>query len=54
MNCVTTVNYKIKVNGDYTEVIKTERGLREGDPLSPYLFVICAEAFSAAIQEAEG
>lgn len=53
MNCVTTVKYQIKVNGDVTEIIIPERGLRQGGPLSPYLILLCAEGFSAMLQNAE-
>jgi hypothetical protein len=53
MQCVSTVSYKIKVNGDLTEVIVPMRGLRQGDPLSPYLFLICAEGFSGLLNEVE-
>lgn len=53
MKCVTTVTYRIKVNGELTEEIVPERGLRHGDPLSPYLFLICAEAFSCLLHAAE-
>jgi hypothetical protein len=53
MKCVTTVRYQIKVNSGVTDVIMPQRGLRQGDPLSPYLFLLCAEGFSAMLHEAE-
>lgn len=53
MKCVTAVKYQVKVNGDTTNTIIPERGLRQGDPLSPYLFLLCAEGFSAMLHDAE-
>lgn len=41
------------VNGHYSSCFKIGRWARKGDPLSPYLYLICAEVLSIIIQEKE-
>ena len=51
MECISTVSYSILVNGEPHGYIKPSRGLCQGDPLSPYLFLLCAEGFHSLIQK---
>lgn len=50
---VRSVSYSVSLNGAVGDWFSPSRGLRQGDPLSPYLFLICAEGFSTLIQEAK-
>ena len=52
MECISTMSYSILVNGEPKGEIKPSRGIRPGDPLSPYLFLLCFEGFNRLIQGA--
>lgn len=53
MACVSSVRYTVRFNSNETDIIVPTRGLRQGDPLSPYLFLLVAEGLSSMIQGTE-
>ena len=50
--CISTVRFSILVNGNPCGFFPSSRGIRQGDPLSPLLFVIVMEALSRLIDKA--
>ena len=53
MRCISIVTYSICINGQTRGRIVPSRGLCQGDPLLPYLFLFCAEGLSALLHRAE-
>ena len=49
--CVSSPTLQLLWNGDLSEIFESGRGVRQGDPLSPYLFVICMEKLAHLIKE---
>ena len=56
MACVSSVSFSFNINGQVSGHVTPTRGLRQGDPISPYIFVMCAEVLSSMIRKsiAEG
>ncbi|KAF5478227.1 hypothetical protein F2P56_004806 [Juglans regia] len=53
MLCVTSVTYFVLVNGQPGKVINPSRGIRQGDPIFPYLLMLCAEGLSSLLESIE-
>ena len=53
MQCVTTVSYSYLINDSVHGSVLPKRGIRQGDPLSPYLFILCSQVLSGLCQKAE-
>lgn len=54
MQCISLVTYSIRINGKPNVQIVPTRGLCQGDPLSPYLFLLCAKSLSVLIKNVMG
>ena len=52
MAYVSSITYAVRLNGQPCGLITPTRGLRQGDPLSPFLFLLCAEGLSALLHKA--
>lgn len=53
MQCVSTVTYSFLINGSPRGSVNPTRGIRQGDPLSPYIFIMCSEVLSGLCNKAQ-
>lgn len=53
MQCISSVTYSFLLNGSAQGLVVPQRGIRQGDPLSPYIFILCSEVLSGLCNRAQ-
>ncbi|XP_057811890.1 uncharacterized protein LOC131026138 [Salvia miltiorrhiza] len=53
LRCVTSVSFRVLVNGYLGTQFELGRRLHQGDPMSPFIFLFCAKALSGMLRRAE-
>lgn len=51
LNCISTTSIHVLLNGGKLDPFFPSRGIRQGDPLSPYLFIMCMEMLTFMIHD---
>ena len=52
--CISTVQFSVLFNWSPADFFRSLRGLKQGDPLSPMMFLVMMEVLSKMIKRAEG
>lgn len=53
MQCVSAVSYSFLLGNEVVGKVIPQRGIMQGDPLSPYIFILCAEVLSGLCKKAQ-
>lgn len=53
LQCISTVSYAFLIDNEVLGEVVPQRGIRQGDPLSPYIFILCAEVLSGLCVKAQ-
>ncbi len=51
MMCINTASYSVLINGEQCGFFQVSRGIRQGDSLSPCIFLLCAEVFFSCLKK---
>lgn len=51
--CISTVSFSLMMNGRRCDAFVPKKGIRQGDPLSSYLFILCAEGLVSLVKDAK-
>ena len=54
MKCVSSVRFTVRMNGELMPFFTPSRGLRQGDPMSPFLFLFCGQGLTCMLNSYGG